>query len=190
MSVADHVAAEQIGELINVLLYRNISFGHNSSRAPLLELNTHVYVANNPLRWIDPTGLWAIKFSGYWGRGGSISFGREGGKWFFSGGLGVGAGGGFKYYPTGSFPKSEKDKDCDCGDRSFIGSSANFGASVGPASAEYKYRAGGLTTQDCDGKPHLEYYEKGNFDWSLRGKAGWGISLGGGINIIDGGFTW
>jgi len=89
-----------------------------------------------------------------------------------------------KIYPEGNFPSAPAN-GCGCGSRAFIGSSANFGASVGPASFEYKAQAGGLVTQDCDGKPKMEFIENSKVDWSLRGKTGWGLSLGGGVNIVD-----
>lgn len=121
---------------------------------------------------------------GYAGRGGSISFGYDHGQFFVRIGLGVGYGGGLKIYPEGSFPSSPSN-GCGCGSRAFIGSSASVGASLGPASIEYKGQAGGLVTQDCEGKPKMEFIEDRKLDWSLRGKTGWGLSLGGGINIID-----
>jgi len=135
---------------------------------------------------IDPLGLWTIKVSGYDGVGGSISFGYDQGQAFVRGGAGVGVGGGIKFYPTGSFPGTANG-----GERGFIGASGSVSASLGPMSAEYKGQAGDVITKDCDtGKPKLQYIEESGFQWSLRGKAGWGLSLGGGINIIDGGLAW
>jgi RHS repeat-associated protein len=145
---------------------------------------SYAYVDNNPLSSVDPRGLWSFKFSYYWRGGGSITFGRDHGQFFGRLGLGVGMGGGFKFYPEGSFPESPT-QECGCGARAFIGSSASISASLGPASAEYKGQAGGVITQDCNGKPKMEYIEDTKFDWSLRGRTGWGLSLGGGINIVD-----
>jgi hypothetical protein len=163
-------------------------------------LNTYGYVGANPLAFIDPLGLseqcpkasdcektsdnWALKFSAYWGRGGALSFGRDQGQLFLRIGLGVGVGGGFKFYPDGSFPRSPTE-NCGCGARAFIGGSGSVGASFGPASAEYKGQAGWVVTQDCAGRPKVEYIEESKVDWSLRGRLGWGFSLGGGLNIVD-----
>lgn len=119
------------------------------------------------------------------GYGGSISFGYNQGQTFVRGGAGVGVGGGFKFYPKGSFPGSAEN-----GERAFIGSSASISASLGPLSAEYKGEVGAIIGKDCGGKPTFIYTEDGGFDSSLRGNAGGGFSFGGGLNIIDLGIAW
>lgn len=54
---------------------------------------SYAYIDDNPLSWVDPRGLWSFKFSAYWGRGGSITLGRDQGQFFGRLGLGVGIGG-------------------------------------------------------------------------------------------------
>ncbi len=171
------------------------------SEQNLYSFNRYAYGNNNPYRYVDPDGnspfdvvflaydiakLGSIKVSWYMGKGGSLSFGSDQGQFFVRGGAGVGLGGGIKFYPIGSFPGEFNGSE-----RAFIGASANVGASLGPATAEYKWEAGGLITKDPEtGKPKMQYIEGGKPDASLSGNAGWGASLGGGINIIDLGIAW
>jgi RHS repeat-associated protein len=145
---------------------------------------TYAYADGNAISEIDPLGLWSVKGSAYAGWGGSVTLGYDNGQFFVRAGLGVGLGGGVKVYPQGNFPTSPSG-GCGCGSHAFIGSSGSLSASFGPASVEYKAQAGGVVTQDCNGKPKMEYVENSKFDWSLRGKTGWGLSLGGGLNIVD-----
>ncbi len=71
---------------------------------PPLEINPYVYAANNPLRWIDPNGLWSITAGGYIGVGGQVTFGSDNGNGFLTGRVGFGLGGGISYNPNGGIP--------------------------------------------------------------------------------------
>jgi RHS repeat-associated protein len=149
------------------------------------DVNLMAYVGNNPVNYTDPLGLWAVKLNFYWGYGGYISFGREGSKNFVRAGGGVGAGGGIRFYPTGKFPANS-----ECGPAGFIGASGSIGVAVGPISGEIKGETGGLITRGPDGKPQVKYIEQGGVQGSIKGTTGWGLSVGGGLNIVDIGISW
>jgi hypothetical protein len=146
------------------------------------------------VNWTDPLGLWSVKGSIYRGSGGSASFEYDQGQFFVRFGVGVGFGGDFRIYPDGDFPSSEENS-CGCGKRGFIGISLSANATLLKfVSAEVKGQAGWVITQNCDGKPQIEYVEDApKFDWSIKNKKpelGWGLGLGSGFNIIDGGVAW
>ncbi len=62
--------------------------------------NLYVYVGNDPLNFIDPTGLWSLDISFYNGIGGGITLSQKAGQGI-SGGyeIGVGRGVGFEFDP-------------------------------------------------------------------------------------------
>jgi hypothetical protein len=126
--------------------------------------------------------LWSFKGSFYIGYGGSLTVGRENGNWFIRGGAGVGIGGGIKFYPLGGFPITA---DCGGSPRGFIGPSANVGVSVGPVSVEAKAEAGLVVTKTKDGRPKACYAEQGSVQQSIKGQSGTGLTIGGGLNLVD-----
>jgi RHS repeat-associated protein len=148
-----------------------------------LDTNLYTYTGDNPVNDMDPLGLWAIKLSYYWGYGGSLSFGREGGKSFVRVAGGFGAGGGIRLY-RGGFPVRP---ECKTG---FIGASGSIGGNLGPISGEIKGEAGLVITTGPDGKPQLRYIEQGGAQGSLKGTSELGVHLGININVIDVGVAW
>lgn len=97
---------------------------------PPLELNSYGYAAQNPLRWIDPTGLWSISIGGYAGAGGEIVFGRDSGNGFFTFRFGFGLGGGVSYDPNGGIPGQEPKDRCEPGTVLSVSGKGGFG--LGP----------------------------------------------------------
>ncbi|PLX47424.1 MAG: hypothetical protein C0613_14215 [Desulfobulbaceae bacterium] len=158
------------------------------------DTNLYSYVWQNPINWSDPLGLWGVKLSIYWGYGGSITLGSNKGKLFLRGAVGVGAGGGLSYNPNADIPKSEdpcEDDPCKDSPEAFIGPSAWAGGGLGPASAGVAGHAGLGIRKGCDGRPDIEYLEDGGFYGTLSPKVGgWGVKLGGGVNLIDVGVSW
>jgi RHS repeat-associated protein len=145
-------------------------------------LNRYGYSANSPLNAIDPLGLWSFKGSFYKGYGGSVTVGRESGRWFVRVGGGVGIGGGVRFYPTGGFPTTP---GCAGAPRGFIGSSASLGAALGPLSVEAKGEVGSVVGRRKGGRPMACYVEQGHLLFSILPRDQFGLALGGGVNFID-----
>jgi hypothetical protein len=71
--------------------------------------NSYGYVDGMPIGKRDPNGLWSITFGGYYGIGGEITFGNDGGNGFMTGRFGFGAGAGATYDPLGGLPGPAPD---------------------------------------------------------------------------------
>jgi hypothetical protein len=95
--------------------------------------NIYGYVGGNPLSSIDPLGLWSVTFGGYWGVGGQVTFGNDGGNGFMTGRFGFGIGGGISYNPNGGIPGPTPQDPTQGGAVLSCSAKANFNA--GPLSA-------------------------------------------------------
>ncbi len=147
------------------------------------------YVLNDPINLMDPWGLWGFKIAAYWGYGGSFAFGKNNGKIFIRAAGGVGIGGGFSYNPEGGIPRLSKASPCDSAE-GFIGTSAWAGASLGPLSTGWAGHAGLAISKDLDGRPNLDYVEDSGAYGTVSRNNGWGVKLGGGLNLVDVGLAW
>jgi RHS repeat-associated protein len=149
--------------------------------------NFYAYVGNAPINRIDPSGLWSVSISWYWGFGGTLTVGNSNGSNFVNVNAGVGIGAGVSFAPGGGFPGGT-----DLGDLGgYIGFSGGIDAGAGPASATARYRKGGQVTRNYDYQnptwtPSEEPFEpgvkfrkpKGSGDWKLGGKVSGGLDIG------------
>lgn len=96
----------------------------------------YAYVGNDPVNFIDHTGLWSISLSGYAGWGGGIVVGQNpDGSTFVTLQAGVGLGGGVSWDPNG------KSDDNVCSGVS-IGQYASAGVNIGPLEGNYGLSSG------------------------------------------------
>ncbi|GEM_PF-973907 len=125
--IGRYITADRMGPAWHVQRYLS---NLGAPGEPPLELNSYVYTANNPLRWIDPTGLWSISIGGYLGAGGEMTFGRDSGNGFFTARVGFGVGGGVSYDPLGGIPGQEPKDRCKPGTVLSVSGKGGFG--LGP----------------------------------------------------------
>ena len=83
--------------------------GRWTSKDPILfeggDTNLYGYVLGDPVNLVDFPGLWSIAISAYDGWGGGVVFGQNpNGRWFVTGRIGYGLGGGASYNPQGTSP--------------------------------------------------------------------------------------
>jgi RHS repeat-associated protein len=143
---------------------------------------TYAYAGNNPLMYIDPSGLWSFSFEAYLGFGGGVQFGRDptSGEWFYGGRLGVGASIGGSLDPAGKRPGAD-GKDCTHG--STLGIFNQGGITIGPASWNPIQNSVGLNL-DNSGKG---YEEDGPADLPTFNRASpkaFGIGWSTGIEVV------
>jgi RHS repeat-associated protein len=125
--------------------------------------NLFSYVRSRPLGAIDPLGLWSVSLGGYSGVGGEIVIGRNpDGKWFGSGRVGYGFGGGGSYDPNGTGPGAEK---CECTWNSAFGGYGYFQAGLGPFFAGQGTNGGMIMNSRCGGP--TGYFEVQPFNYGL-----------------------
>lgn len=99
-------------------------------------LNTYLYARANPLRYIDPLGLWSNTAGGYEGPGGEWTWGNDSGNGFVTGRVGFGDGGGWSYDPNGGIPGPKINDRCKGG--IVLSASVQVNGSIGPFSVNWE----------------------------------------------------
>ncbi len=147
--------------------------------------NTYTYVKNNPLKGIDPLGLWTFSFEGYLGAGGGVIISYNSGTLEFLGRLGVGIGLGLSYEPHG-IPSPHSNR---CGSGYILRGSgrAAVGLQGGPISlgGSVNASAGNAITHNYGGG-FLEYSP---LSISTDGTPGFGVKVGASVGGEIGSYT-
>lgn len=121
-------------------------------------LNQYVFCGNNPVNFVDPSGLWQFSIAGGWGLAGELTFGRNSGRWNvgFKAGLGAGIAGGIVLTDSGQPHASQ-------GLAARMGFTGQARAAVGPIAS-----VGGAVTVygegDMCGNDELGWLISGNAD--------------------------
>nr|BFD67005.1 hypothetical protein HAGR004_20270 [Bdellovibrio sp. HAGR004] len=154
--------------------------GRWTSKDPILfnggDTNLYGYVANDPVNFIDPMGLWSISISFFPGAGGSITIGKNpnGGGYFGSirGGIGVGAG--ISWDKNGSSP----DGGGTCPPKGVsTGTYAEASANFGPLE-------GVIGTSSGYSQSNGPYYNPPGVSGSITPSIGVGAGVSGGFEVI------
>lgn len=147
-----------------------------------MSFNRYVYANNNPYRYRDPDGLWAVSIEGYVGYGGGISFGQNPGTEEFFIGIkaGFGVGGGFEYSPMASSPQ----------EKNYFGLYANGGVSLGNGDFSMEFNEGvvsgngtGSTDRHSGREPNFSVSEDNPI--KAKASASFGISAIKTFEFID-----
>lgn len=151
-------------------------------------MNPYAYVGNNPVNFIDPSGLWSLSIEGYLGVGVGASISYNNGTLEILGKFGVGLGLGVGLDPNGV--PSKHSLDCGSGFIARTNSKLEMSAGVGPIEATAfgvsGFTGNGLTTQEGDGDidfsgpklivPGLTVDPSQKFSWKIGGSIGGNIS--------------
>ncbi len=149
-------------------------------------INWYTYAENNPLTYIDPSGLCRHSFGIYLGIGGEVTWGTNpDGGWFFGVHGGVGAGGGYTVDPCGTSPGWSPSNPP--GLSGYLGASASAGGHWGWAGGAAGAEAGGYFSPKGPTSPTGV---KGYHHAGANPEFGPGNGVGGGANAgIDVGFV-
>jgi hypothetical protein len=146
------------------------------SRDPIGEaggINLYGYVEGNPVRYVDPEGLWQLCVSGYLGYGGGCCVGKnKDGKPEVFLVFGIGVGGGVSYSVLSS-PYPGDGSNYKGGDSGFIGGGTSASVNAGPVSASFSHNEGWTVTT----RPSITYTSQGESDLSVGNTYGVGASF-------------
>jgi RHS repeat-associated protein len=149
--------------------------GRWTSKDPILfkggDTNLFGYVANDPINFIDPRGLWSISVSLFAGYGGAITIGQNpNGGYFGSVRAGVGIGAGASWDPHGTSPDGGSCKGISTGQ--YAEGSAHFG----PLEAVLNTNSGYSQTKG-------PYFNRPQFSGSVVPSIGVGAGVSGGFEL-------
>ncbi len=144
-------------------------------------INTYAYALNNPLRNIDPLGLWSFNAGAYLGIGGGISMAYADGTFEITGRLGVGLGASASIDPLGK--PSKHAKSCGSGyiARTTANVSADFSVgNIGIGRSITGYSGNAVTTPYGGGyvSDSSEIVGGRSIGFGFRGGATVGVEIG------------
>jgi RHS repeat-associated protein len=130
--------------------------------------NLFAYVAGNPVRWVDPTGLDSLEICYVPGFGGCATVGYDESGFFFQGKVGFGIMGGLSY--------SFDDFDGWSKNSGYVGVGCQAGGSLGPVDANVGVRSVLHLNRSLSGELSAESQSEDTSNLSLQNE--YGIKLG------------